>query len=59
MDTLSRSSLFALVRLTSHLGMFLWSALTVARMVTLAQHPGSRWLAVLISADGKLGGGQA
>ncbi|MFM1958548.1 MAG: hypothetical protein RL588_65 [Pseudomonadota bacterium] len=37
-------------------GMFLSTPLTVIVMVVCAQFPGSRWLAVLLSADGRPGG---
>jgi predicted PurR-regulated permease PerM len=38
-------------------GMFLSTPLTVAAMVILAQFPGSRWVAVLLSSDGDPLGG--
>jgi AI-2 transport protein TqsA len=38
-------------------GMFLSTPLTVAAMVILAQFPGSRWVAVLLSSDGNPTGG--
>ena len=34
-------------------GMFLSTPLTVMAMVILAQFPGTRWMAVLLSADGE------
>jgi AI-2 transport protein TqsA len=34
-------------------GMFLSTPLTVMAMVVLAQFPGSRWIAVLLSSDGE------
>ena len=37
-------------------GMFLSTPLTVIVMVVCAQFPGSRWVAVLLSADGRPGG---
>ena len=35
-------------------GMFLSTPLTVLAMVVLAQFPGSRWIAIVLSADGDL-----
>jgi predicted PurR-regulated permease PerM len=40
------------------IGMFLSTPLTVIVMVICAQFPGSRWVAVLLSADGRPGGVQ-
>lgn len=41
------------------IGMFLSTPLTVIVMVICAQFPGSRWVAVLLSADGRPGGVQS
>jgi len=37
-------------------GMFLSAPLTVLMMILLAQSPGTRWMAILLSADGNPGG---
>ena len=57
-ETLNLSSLVVLISLAvwgaiwGIPGMFLSAPLTVLMMILLAQTPGARWIAILLSADG-------